>query len=84
MQLQEAISTLRQGIDTILNCDVPYEQMDTALKLVEENAQLTQLAISQNFKNWVQQSASLSIQIEAVKDFVKYVEIQQPTEQRQK
>jgi len=36
VRLQEAISTLRQGIDTILNCDVPYEQMDAALKLVEE------------------------------------------------
>lgn len=35
MRLQEAISTLRQGIDTILNCDVPYEQLDNALKLVE-------------------------------------------------
>lgn len=36
MQLQDAISTLRDGIDTILNCNVPYEQMDAALKLVEE------------------------------------------------
>jgi len=36
VRLQDAISTLRYGINTILNCDVPYDQMDAALKLVEE------------------------------------------------
>lgn len=41
MQIQEAINTLRDGIQTILNCDVPYEQMDAALKLVEEKLTTT-------------------------------------------
>jgi len=36
-----AISILRQGIGTILTCDVPYDQLDAALKLVETQATST-------------------------------------------
>ncbi|MFC1476756.1 hypothetical protein ACFL5S_02210 [Fibrobacterota bacterium] len=35
MQLKDAIQTLRHGIDTILNCDVSYEDMDAALIFIE-------------------------------------------------
>jgi len=42
MELKEAISTLRRGIDTILNCDVPSEQMYAALKIVEEKSAPTE------------------------------------------